>query len=201
MFVILCSLLFFPPCHNLLLWVVLYVLFEVVVVLCVSFCAKRCWWKVNKVVFCMYVLCKVIVVMFVFYELLLYKMSEGVVSSLEVVELGVQLGVWQKVFGSGVYLDVLWQFVSNYFVCCDNCSIPPPPKMMLIKSEESWFFVCKKLATMTRCMFHEWTKEQHRKTLLGLVFELGGWNLIGILDVFLFVFCRVATCFVSCIRW
>jgi hypothetical protein len=31
--------------------------------------------------------------MFVFYELLLYKMSEGVVSSLEVVELGVQLGV------------------------------------------------------------------------------------------------------------
>jgi hypothetical protein len=37
----------------------------------------------------MYVLCKVIVVMCVFYELLLYEMSEGVVSSLEVVELGV----------------------------------------------------------------------------------------------------------------
>ncbi len=62
---------------------------KVVVVLRVSFCAKRCWWKVNKVVFCMYVLCKVIVVMCVFYELLLYEMSEGVVSSLEVVELGV----------------------------------------------------------------------------------------------------------------
>jgi hypothetical protein len=28
-----------------------------------------------------------------FYDLLLYEMSEGVVSSLEVVELGVQLGV------------------------------------------------------------------------------------------------------------
>jgi len=57
------------------------------------FCVKRCWWKVNKVVFCMYVLCKVIVVMRVLYELLLYEMSEGVVSSLEVVELGVQLGI------------------------------------------------------------------------------------------------------------
>ncbi len=32
-------------------------------------------------------------VMCVFYDLLLYEMSEGVVSSLEVVELGVQLGV------------------------------------------------------------------------------------------------------------
>jgi hypothetical protein len=136
----------------------------------------------------------------VFYELLLYEMSEGVVSSLEMVELGVELGVWQKVFGLGVYLDVLWQLVSNYFVCCDNCSIFSPQKM-LIKSEESWFFVCKKLATMTRSMFHEWTKEQHRTTLLGLVFELGGWNLIVILDVFLFAFCHVATCFVSCIRW
>jgi hypothetical protein len=41
----------------------------------------------------MYVLCKAIVVMFVFYELLLYEMSEGVVSSLEMVELGVELGV------------------------------------------------------------------------------------------------------------
>jgi len=41
----------------------------------------------------MYVLCKVIVVMRVLYELLLYEMSEGVVSSLEVVELGVQLGI------------------------------------------------------------------------------------------------------------
>ncbi len=66
---------------------------KVVVVLYVFFCAKRCWWKVNKVVFCMYVLCKVVVVMFVFYELLLYQISEGVVSSLEVVELGVQLVV------------------------------------------------------------------------------------------------------------
>jgi hypothetical protein len=31
--------------------------------------------------------------MCVFYQLLLYEMSEGVVSSLEVVELGVELGV------------------------------------------------------------------------------------------------------------
>ncbi len=120
--------MFFFSCHNFLLWVVLYVLSKVVVVLYVFFCAKRCWWKVNKVVFCMYVLCKVVVVMFVFYELLLYQISEGVVSSLEVVELGVQLVVWQKVFGSGVYLHVLWQLVSNYFVCCNNCSIFPPPK-------------------------------------------------------------------------
>ncbi len=66
---------------------------KVVIVLCVSFRVKRCWWKLNKVVFCMYVLCKVIVVMCVFYQLLLYEMSEGVVSSLEVVELGVELGV------------------------------------------------------------------------------------------------------------
>ncbi len=54
---------------------------------------KRYWWKVNKFVLCTYVLCKVIVVMCVFYELLFYEMSEGVVSSLEVVELCVQLGV------------------------------------------------------------------------------------------------------------
>jgi hypothetical protein len=52
----------------------------------------------------------------------------------------------------------IWMFCDNLFqiFLCVVTIVPFfSPQKMLIKSERSWFFVCKKLATMTMCMFHK----------------------------------------------